>query len=66
MTNSSVAVDVIIVVNWGKGLNWQRVQGGCLGTGNVLYLDLGGGYMGVCMCRTSWRCILKIRVVCCT
>ena len=64
MTSSCVAFDVVVVVNWGKGLGWQRAQGDCLDAGNILYVDLGGDSMGICMCKTSSRCILKIRGVC--
>ena len=30
----------------GEGINWEEAPWRLLGTGNVLYLDLGGSYTG--------------------
>lgn len=28
--------------------------------GDVLHLDLGGGYVGICICNNSFSCTLKM------
>lgn len=37
----------------------QGAWGDLGGVGNVLYLDYGGGYMVVCICRKSEKCAAK-------
>lgn len=38
----------------------KGAQGNFWGDGNILYLDYGGGSMGVYICQNSWNCTLKV------
>lgn len=46
--------------------DWKGHEGTFWDVGNVLYLEMSGGYMGVCICKNS-SCTSKIcAVYCCT
>lgn len=45
-----------------SGLGTEIRKGSIGGSKNVLYVNLGGNYMGVFICHKPLRCILKISV----
>lgn len=53
-------VRIVVTFTW-MGTDWGGARGSLGGFGNVLYLDLIGGYLGVC--RNSLSHSFDIRVL---
>ena len=64
--NYSLVINVRIVVTFEGNPQVRRGhKGASWGTGNVLYLDLGGSYMGIDISKNLSTCTLKIHVLYC-